>query len=1050
MATCADVWEVVGGAAKGGIIVRTGKDTASAESDDRLSTGARVRILDSDKTSSRIQYELLSGTGPQTGWVTSKLQGKDLLVNISSSRNQPHDDQLVSKDVMQALRIDKAEISAEAALKEYCIRFGEQAKKDWNGFNRKAFPWQAVNQVCQAGSEDELRGRLEKEVGTLRAKDASDARPKRFQVKGWAEDSDGEDVRVCHHCNLPLGDHAYSRGKDCVHGECMAQLIVQDMRDEETSRLARDREAKNAQHAAYGIGWNPASIPRNDAAASKLAMRDVPQGMVCLVLDNGSRSIRIAAATEPSAALNLEYLSIALQVRRTEGHEPVFSLDPVHPDDKHSIQEKVFVPEWLAGTSVGEVLFQADYHLKELSMGEYEQPVVGMKSCFDHCEIESKHNWSAREWFLVRKAEVQHAVESNTLIPMVKMAVEAREQVIIGNSLEDKPVTHSDHPMVRYAEAFTRNFDLIAERKSVVFHLRELAKASVMAKYLLDSRMQLEETWFHLNGSVESCCSLEVPQLWNERTHSEVHLKDGSVTRSRNIATHGVYGGVQFGLEKFSLATSVARQASVGGSVQSMTAGMPQHRLAFGLSRRPGLAPVSSLTVAKGAQFAPPGSSLSAAAVSPARLGAALSAATISAPRLSTGLGLPSSSLAAMMREPKVQGVDLRLDQFDLSEARQVSLEAHAGSWCRDVKALDHCVAIGSAFFKSLDDSKSNFREDDYTLLKKVFHPKLCDRRAEGDLFMPPDASFSYVQKLRGLVKDEDSIRSARKELFLSKEFVADKPGSLFPHSWTESFGVARGKDEVRQPEGKAPLEVRPEYKGQGAALLDDMIQTASPVFDKTTEDGVRFRVYRLGILEIRTTQEANGTEVIGVVYSVLNQTSKASVTAVAAVQDEEKISTITEFVEKEFAISSDPSILRRRFYIVLETEKGQKVLTERLRNGSLAWIENPKDLEDRNSLAKVTRSEKVERAVTIGDVKEHKVKLAGGVPLSGKRYAQAMFLRVFGPKKSERPVPPYKEYMSALLSLQPKTKKEEPRSKVMPLAGSMMRPATRSTKFPK
>merc|ERR1719506_2227239 len=156
--------------------------------------------------------------------------------------------------------------------------------------------------------------------------------------------------------------------------------------------------------------------------------------MVCLVYDEAASSIRIASTMEPAAAINLEDLSIALQVRRSEGHEPVFSLDPVNPHNKHSMQKKVFVPEWLAGTSVGEVLFQADYHLKELSMGEYEQPVVGMKSCFDYSEIQDSYEWNAREWFLVRKAEMQLG-SSNMLVPMVKMGVEAREQVVNGNSL---------------------------------------------------------------------------------------------------------------------------------------------------------------------------------------------------------------------------------------------------------------------------------------------------------------------------------------------------------------------------------------------------------------------------------------------------------------------------------------------------------------------------------------------------------------------------------------------------------------------------------------
>merc|ERR1719506_3068561 len=207
--------------------------------------------------------------------------------------------------------------------------------------------------------------------------------------------------------------------------------------------------------------------------------------MVCLVYDEAASSIRIASTMEPAAAINLEDLSTALEVRRREGCEPVFTLDPMNPDATHSMQKKVFVPEWLAGTSVGEVLFQADYHLKELSMGEYEQPVVGMKSCFDYSEMDSKDfkEWSAREWFLVRKAEVQVS-DSSVLIPCVKMGVEAREQVLGAQGLQDKQICRPDHPMLKYAEAFTKNFDLIAERKSVIYHLRELAKSSVLAKHL--------------------------------------------------------------------------------------------------------------------------------------------------------------------------------------------------------------------------------------------------------------------------------------------------------------------------------------------------------------------------------------------------------------------------------------------------------------------------------------------------------------------------------------------------------------------------------------
>merc|ERR1719440_2296314 len=113
--------------------------------------------------------------------------------------------------------------------------------------------------------------------------------------------------------------------------------------------------------------------------------------MICLVLEEGEtgRRARIAATLDPAAAINLEYLSVALQVRLREGHEPRFSLDPIDAKNKHSMQKKVFLPEWIAGTSVGDVLFQSDYYLKELSMGEYDQPVLGMRSAFDYSEEET-------------------------------------------------------------------------------------------------------------------------------------------------------------------------------------------------------------------------------------------------------------------------------------------------------------------------------------------------------------------------------------------------------------------------------------------------------------------------------------------------------------------------------------------------------------------------------------------------------------------------------------------------------------------------------------
>eukprot|EP00972_Heterocapsa_arctica_P031633 4658720-Heterocapsa_arctica.AAC.1 len=85
-------------------------------------------------------------------------------------------------------------------------------------------------------------------------------------------------------------------------------------------------------------------------------------------------------------------------------------------------------------------------------MGEYAQPIVGMKSCFDFADAEGfGKEWSAREWFVVRKAEI-FSSEDDVLIPFVKLGVEAREQVFKDGQLVDAPVSRPNHPLVKYAE----------------------------------------------------------------------------------------------------------------------------------------------------------------------------------------------------------------------------------------------------------------------------------------------------------------------------------------------------------------------------------------------------------------------------------------------------------------------------------------------------------------------------------------------------------------------------------------------------------------------
>eukprot|EP00930_Biecheleria_cincta_P030213 TRINITY_DN20939_c0_g1_i1.p1 TRINITY_DN20939_c0_g1~~TRINITY_DN20939_c0_g1_i1.p1 ORF type:complete len:349 (+),score=82.71 TRINITY_DN20939_c0_g1_i1:84-1130(+) len=70
------VWEVIAGKDKGGIVVREDKSIKSKELG-RLSFASYVEEI--ELAGDRLNYKKLAGTGPETGWVSLKLADKDLL-----------------------------------------------------------------------------------------------------------------------------------------------------------------------------------------------------------------------------------------------------------------------------------------------------------------------------------------------------------------------------------------------------------------------------------------------------------------------------------------------------------------------------------------------------------------------------------------------------------------------------------------------------------------------------------------------------------------------------------------------------------------------------------------------------------------------------------------------------------------------------------------------------------------------------------------------------------------------------------------------------------
>merc|ERR1719253_1576447 len=148
----------------------------------------------------------------------------------------------------------------------------------------------------------------------------------------------------------------------------------------------------------------------------------------------------------------------------------------------------------------------------------------------------------------------------------------------------------------------------------------------------------------------------------------------------------------------------------------------------------------------------------------------------------------------------------------------------------------------------------------------------------------------------------------------------------------------------------------------------------------------MRYRVYRVGSLEVRTTQECEGKEAVGAVFSIRSR-GKGLIASSRRAQESELITKVTEYVQRNGAANQS--------YVVAETDKGSVIVTELTPDGTATWEENMEDAEDRNSLAKVVRTvETKEKGVSIREFKEFQAKcgMRPGCVVSqadGKLYAQ-------------------------------------------------------------
>jgi [acyl-carrier-protein] S-malonyltransferase len=75
------MWEVVGGVVKEGIVVREGEGLSTPQFSIRLSTGSLIQEV--EMKGKRLRYRLAEGSGPPEGWITPSVSKRELAVRTS-------------------------------------------------------------------------------------------------------------------------------------------------------------------------------------------------------------------------------------------------------------------------------------------------------------------------------------------------------------------------------------------------------------------------------------------------------------------------------------------------------------------------------------------------------------------------------------------------------------------------------------------------------------------------------------------------------------------------------------------------------------------------------------------------------------------------------------------------------------------------------------------------------------------------------------------------------------------------------------------------------
>ena len=216
---------------------------------------------------------------------------------------------------------------------------------------------------------------------------------------------------------------------------------------------------------------------------------------------------------------NLEDLAIILKIL----YDPSikcknisFSLDPYEPTNPMGpYYKKVYYPDVienkriLAGTKLGEEMFEADYLMKQMCLGykpdnktkfDYPEELKkhGLKSIYENINNniknvnENEHQWG-RVWIIVKEIKTLAKKGNFFGVDNIKMGIDARQMNVNKNGcLEDSLIQDPKNEIFKFAKKLSELYENCAKIYKCFYRLKEITNALAIGKFIYENGISVD------------------------------------------------------------------------------------------------------------------------------------------------------------------------------------------------------------------------------------------------------------------------------------------------------------------------------------------------------------------------------------------------------------------------------------------------------------------------------------------------------------------------------------------------------------------------------